>query len=111
MFVAETGSKDQRGRMFGNLRLDTEIDAFLAVSELVVVRGTYVEREEYAYYLVIDGVETWGHEKDPTHEPPLHRHTEGHRERLVADEVSFKAMVEMAWDEVTERARLTVDDA
>jgi hypothetical protein len=95
------GSGDSRGRILTTFHLTD--DAYLAVSETVVVQGRHIHREEYAYFLVIDGEEIWGEERDPTHDPPVHRHTgEGHdREDSVA--VSFKEATEWAWDEVTRR--------
>jgi len=60
LFAEEEGSVGQRGRVFGALRLDCEADAFLAVSEVVVVSGSWCEREEYGYFFVLDGVEMWG---------------------------------------------------
>jgi hypothetical protein len=108
LFAEEAGSNGQRGRIFGNLNLDSPVPAFLAVSELVVVEGNHVRREEYGYFLVIKGVEIWGYERDLSHDPPVHRHTQGHQERLEADPVSFKEVAEMAWKEVS-NAALTDD--
>jgi hypothetical protein len=82
LFAEEAGSDGKRGVILGNLQLDCEADAFLAVHEVVVVEGNHVHREEYAYFLVINGAEVWGYERDPTHDPPVHKHTEGHLERL-----------------------------
>jgi hypothetical protein len=64
LFAEEAGSNGQRGRIFGNLNLDSPVPAFLAVSELVVVEGNHVRREESGYFLVIKGVEIWGYERD-----------------------------------------------
>jgi hypothetical protein len=75
LFAEEAGSNGQRGRIFGTLNLDSPVPAFLAVSELVVVEGNHVRREEYGYFLVIKGVEIWGYERDLSHDPPVHRHT------------------------------------
>lgn len=102
MFSEESGSSGRRGRILGNLTLDDR--SFLAVYELVEVVHNHVARLEYAYYLVVDGEEIWGYEHDLSHDPPIHRHTAGHRERLVADEMSFKAVAELAWVEVSKRA-------
>jgi hypothetical protein len=76
VFYAEEGSDDKRGRIFGRVVL-TE-SAFLQVHEVVVVEDNHVTREEYAYYLILDGVEIWGYERDPTHEPPVHVHLGSH---------------------------------
>src|SRR5437773_88204 len=109
LFAEEAGSDGQRGRIFGSLWLDSERPAFLAVSELVVVRGNHVHREEYAYFLVIDGVEIFGYERDPSHEPAVHRHTAGHSSREPAEPTAFRDVAELAWKEVADRARTTPD--
>jgi hypothetical protein len=109
LFAEERGSNGQRGRIFGNLNLDSPVEAFLAVSKLVVVEENHVHREEYAYYLVVRGDEIWGYERDPTHTPAVHRHTEGHQERFEAEPISFKEVTEMAWKYVSDVA-LTEDD-
>ena len=72
MFADEEGSDGRRGRIFGPLILQE--DAFLQIHELVEVQNDHVHRLEYGYFLVIEGVEIWGGERDPTHDPPVHRH-------------------------------------
>jgi len=101
LFAEAAGSDGRRGRVFGNLNLTD--NAFLAVSELVVVVGSHVRRREYGYFLVIDGIEIWGYERDLSHAPALHRHTEGHAERLEAKPISFKKVAELAWRETSDR--------
>lgn len=101
MFAEENGSDGRRGRVFGSVVLME--GAFIAISEVVVVRGNRIHREEYAYFLVIDGIEAWGYERDLSHRPPVHRHTEGHVQRLVAGPIAFKRVAEKAWEEVTRR--------
>jgi len=51
----------------------------------------------------MDGVEVWGYERDLSHDPPVHRHTFDHSERIEAGPVSFKEAVERAWNEVSRR--------
>ncbi len=101
LFAELGGSKGQRGRIFGNLRLDCEADVFLAVSERVSVKGTWFHRDEYGYFFILDGVDVWGYERDPTHDPALHMHTTGHEESLEAAEVTFRQVAELAWKEVS----------
>jgi hypothetical protein len=72
----------------------------------VVVVDEHVHREEYAYYLIIDGDEICGYERDLSHDPPVHRHTEGHAEMLDAEPIPFKKFVELAWREISDRAWL-----
>jgi hypothetical protein len=101
LFAEEAGSNGLRGRIFGNLRLDCEADAFLAVSEVVVVKGSWCDREEYGYFFILVGAEMWGYERDLSHNPPVHMHTYGHRESVEAAEISFKRVAELAWTEVS----------
>ena len=104
-YWAEVGSDDRRGRIFGRYIL-TET-AYLAVHEVVeVVDDSHIHRIEYAYYLIINGFEIWGYERDPNHEAEGlldHMHTEEHGQRLPSEPVSFKQAAEMAWDEITRR--------
>lgn len=82
-----------------------EPSAFLSVSETVVVTDEQsIHREEYAYYLIVDQVEVWGWERDLSHDPPVHRHVGPGHAREEADPISFRAAVELAWDEVTRLA-------
>lgn len=91
----EEGTDGQRGTVFGNLVLDE--DAYLAVSEKVVVTAAgAIHREEYAYFLIVDGDEIWGYERDLSHDPAIHRHTRNH-ERVEGDVISFRAAAECAW--------------
>ena len=101
MVAEEEGSDGQRGRMLGNLFLAEQV--FLAVHEVIVVENDHIHREEYGYFLVIDGEEIWGYERDLSHKPTIHRHIAGHR-REPAEAISFKEVVDRAWGEMTERA-------
>ena len=107
LFAAEEASGDQRGRVFGRVRVTDR--TFLAVNERVEVAASTVHRTEYAYYLVIDGAEVWGYERDPTHDPAVHRH-DRHHERFPADPISFKRALEMAWETAADEDSWTVDD-
>ena len=98
----EAGTRGTRGRIFGKAILTEH--AYLSVYELVVVVGEHIHREEYGYFLVVDGEEIWGYERDLSHDPPVHRHT-GTHERNASEPISFRDVVEHAWHEVTERAR------
>ena len=51
---------------------------FVHVSERVEVCGAGIHRTDYAYYLIIDGGDVWGYERDPTHDPAVHRHDRDH---------------------------------
>lgn len=100
-FYAELGTDDQVGQMLGHVQFDET--TYLDVHERVEVVGNSVHRVDYAYFLIMDGAEHWGYERDPTHDPPVHRHTFGHEERLEADPISFKRACELAWREVSLR--------
>jgi hypothetical protein len=96
----EEGSGGKRGRIFGHLILGE--NAYLSVHEVVVVREPgHIHREEYGYFLVIDGAEVWGFERDPTHDPAEHGHGAGH-ERVPAGRVTFKQVMDLAWKTLTE---------
>jgi hypothetical protein len=104
LFGEERGSNGQRGRIFGNLFLTDW--AFLTVSELVIVEDDHVHRLEYAYFLIVDGEEVWGYERDPSHDPPVHRHSGPDHVRDDAEPVAFKDVVEEAWEVVSSAGRL-----
>jgi hypothetical protein len=95
LFVAEAGSGGQRGRVWGRIGFTER--TFLQVSELVVVTGSGIHREEYAYYLVIDGAEVWGYERDPSHDPAVHKHDRNHKSEP-CEPISFKQALELAWE-------------
>ena len=107
MFAAEAGSGDQQGRIFGNLFLEN--DAFLAVHEVVVVDGNHVHRLEYSYFLVMDGREVWGYERDPTHDPPVHRHTGPDHVREGAEAISFNLRMSSSRRASSPRRGLTIE--
>jgi hypothetical protein len=100
-FYAEEGTGDQVGTMLGHVYFDDR--TYLDIHERVEVRGNSVHRTDYAYCLVMDGVEYWLYERDPTHDPPVHRHTLSHAESLEAEPVSFKHVCKLAWREVSLR--------
>ncbi len=96
------GSDGQRGRWIGNLYLSAQV--YLAVSETVQVVGQHVERDEYAYYLVVEGEEVWGYETDLSHEPSTHAHFGPHHPPGVeCPRVSFPDVAQLAWDEFSSR--------
>jgi hypothetical protein len=101
MFAEEAGSNGMRGRIFGTVFLAE--NAYLAISEKVVVRGNHIHREEYGYFLVVDDAEVWGYERDPSHEPAVHRHIgPDHSRHDNAEPISFKKVVQLAWDDLSE---------
>lgn len=99
-FFAENDSRDQRGHMLGHVYFDGS--AYLDIHERIEVKagGNGIRRTDYAYFLIIDGLEVWGEERDPTHNPPVHRHIDGH-EREDATPISFRAVCEKAWRSIS----------
>jgi hypothetical protein len=95
MFAEEAGSDGTRGIMWGRLILSER--AFLSVWESVVVVGSGIHREAYSYYLIIDGFEIWGYDRDPGHVPPEHMHRGSDHARLPAGRVTFAEVAREAW--------------
>lgn len=81
--------------------------AFLQVHEVVEVANTGVHRLEYAYFVIYDGAELWGIERDPTHDPVLHQHDRDHN-RTPCDAISFKHALTKAWEMVTDEEEFRV---
>jgi hypothetical protein len=98
-FFEEEASGGTRGRIIGHIYFNETV--YLQVHETVLVENDVPHRTDYAYFLIIDGVEFWGYERDPTHDPPVHRHTYAHGERLEANPISFKHACELAWREIS----------
>jgi hypothetical protein len=94
LLAEEEGSEGQRGRVWGRIGFTER--TFLQVSERVRVEASGVHRVDYAYYLIVDGEEVWGYERDPTHDPAVHRHDRDHN-RYPCDPISFKAALEKGW--------------
>jgi len=111
LFAEEEGSEGQRGIMWGRLVLSRR--AFLNVFESVCVVGTGIHREEYGYYLITDGYEVWGYDRDPSHDPPEHMHHGSDHGRLPAGRVEFHEVVEKAWETLSQDEDLaeTTDEA
>jgi hypothetical protein len=100
MFAEEAGSDGTRGIMWGRLTLTER--AFLNVLETVEVVGSGIHRERYSYYLIIDGLEIWGYDRDPDHDPPEHMHVGDDHHRRDAGRVRFREVAEKAWETVTQ---------
>lgn len=106
MFAEEEGSGGQRGIMWGRLALSDR--AFLNVFESVVVVDTGIHREQYSYYLIIDGYEIWGYDRDPGHDPAEHMHRGADHTREPSGRVTFLEVVEAAWKTVSREDYLAV---
>ena len=58
------------------------------------------------YFLIYDGAEIWGYERDPLHDDmPVHRHDRDHR-RFPSDAISFKEALTEAWKTVAAEEEL-----
>jgi hypothetical protein len=106
LFVEEEGSYGSRGQVHGHislLEIEDDLVAYLDVNEIVLVEDGHAHREEYAYYLIINDVDLWGHERDPQHAPhDVHCHPRTHVDRYPCEPISLKGAVELAWEHVSE---------
>jgi hypothetical protein len=94
---------DQSGTLKAkaSLRADTELDAYLKVFERAALNESgQVEVVKYSYYLIVNGAETRGWDKDPKHDPPVHGHIGVDHKWTEAPEVSLDKALDLAWDEV-----------
>jgi hypothetical protein len=55
-------------------------------------------REEYGYFLIINGLEARGRERDPSRDPPEHGHGPGHAPETIGERVTFKEFCEASWE-------------
>jgi hypothetical protein len=95
---------DERGRIRGNvtLRADSYLSVYLKVFEWIECQSGRCEVVEYSYYLIINGVEHFGFDKDPGHtDMPVHGHVGRDHTRVEADDLTLAAVLELAWDELT----------
>ena len=51
---------------------------------------------------MVDGEEVWGYERDPSHEPAVHRHIGPDHKREPSARVTFKKVVQQAWYDLEE---------
>jgi hypothetical protein len=86
---------EHRGRIRGRVGLTSR--TFLAISEQIELRDGVPVRLSYSYYLVIDGIDVWGHDNDPGHDPPIHRHGRQH-ERYPDHERMLREILEKGWE-------------
>ena len=102
MFFADSENEDRRGRILGGL--DLTHPARIEISEQTeIIDASYAHRLSYSYYLVVDGAEVWGYDRDPTHPIPEHRHSgPEHGDGEAWDRVTFGEVAQEAWDYVTE---------
>jgi len=88
----------RRGRIRGRISFTERTS--LHVSEQIELREGYPLLLSYAYYLVIDGIEVWGHDNDPGHDPAIHRHGRRHEGRFPDKGRTLREMLEKAWETV-----------
>lgn len=99
IFAEEEGSGGKRGIVYGRLNLTDK--GYLRMFEVVVVEGSGIHRERYSYYMVYDGDEKWGYDRDPGHDPADHGHEGTSHTRVNTGRVTFLDAVERAWETVT----------
>lgn len=93
---------DEEGRLHGDLTLAD--NAYLKVFQWAEVRAGRLDVVEYAYWLIVDGAEVRGWDKDPKKHPdqPVHGHVrrgpDRELQRVPADEVSLVKVLDLAWD-------------
>jgi hypothetical protein len=86
------------GASSGRLPFPGFPDAYLWVHEVIVmISESRGHRERYAYFLILPSGQLWGYERDPTHNPAVHRHDATHA-MFPADVVSFKHVCHLAWE-------------
>ena len=108
-YFEEEGSNGQHGHFLGHVYFEEE--TYLEVHERIEITANGVpHRVDYAYFLVMGGVEFWGYERDPTHNPPDHRHTANHVHRIPCQPISFKQACEMVWREISLRESTSTDE-
>lgn len=99
------GSNGTMGRIIARLEMSER--ASIAVMERVqILDESHSHRLEYSYFLIFDGEEVYGRERDPTHDPAEHGHRRDHV-RESAGRVTFTEFAETAWEIVSD---LAVDD-
>jgi hypothetical protein len=76
---------------------------------VTVEEGT-TRREEYAYFFIVDGIEIWGCERDPSHDPPVHCHGRGHARYASEEQMEFTEAIDLAWETFTRVADEGLDD-
>jgi hypothetical protein len=98
----EVEADARRAKIAGRVTLNEHV--FLNVSEVVEAdRGT-VRRMKASYYLVEHGIERWGFDLDPSHEPAEHMHYGAGHQRSVARCATLPQAIERAWDSTSKEA-------
>jgi hypothetical protein len=86
-------------------RIPLRAGADVHVFERVVVNDKGdVAIVRYSYFLVVEREEIRGYELDPTHDPAVHRHVEGHR-REPCERMTLRSAVEDFWTILAERPK------
>lgn len=100
MTAVEKASSPVRGRLVGHFTFPG-FDAYLQVHELFeFVTEERITRLEFGYFLIVEGREVWGYERDPNHDPAEHFH-DGTRHQpggMPHPAISFKEACQRGWD-------------
>jgi hypothetical protein len=100
MAAEEAGSSPLRCRLLGRFTFPGT-NAYLKVHEVFeFTTSNRIHRIKYAYFLVVDGHEVWGYERDPTHVPAEHFHDSSHAP-TPHPRISFKEACQRGWDYLT----------
>jgi hypothetical protein len=100
--AVEVEADGQRAKVKARLALNDE--AFVEVREVVETDQGVVRPRAYSYYFVERGVERWGYDLDPRHDPSAHMHRGAAHERRPASVVTLGQVVEEAWDATSQAA-------
>ena len=90
------------GIISGRIPLTEAADVHVFEHVVLNDRGR-VEIVRYSYFLVVGRKEIRGYELDPSHDPAVHRHVEGHR-RTPWERMTLRSAVEDFWTILTEPA-------
>jgi len=88
----------QSARMWGNITLTDEVS--LSVRERIELVDGRAHIVKYSYYIIVDGAEARGFDKEPTHNPPVHGHIGPNHAWTQAPEITLEAALDRCWDEV-----------
>jgi hypothetical protein len=99
---------DAHGLILG--RYEIGETAIIEVTEVVeIIDGNRPHRISYSYYLVVNGMEEFARERDPSHHPAVHGHGRYHKWEP-AEPINFAQFVKDSWGRVSDLADEVLDD-
>lgn len=106
-FVAKADN-DARGLILGRYEIGQR--AIIEVKEVVeITDGNQPHRIRYSYYLIVDGMEEFARERDPSHYPAVHGHGRDHKWEP-AEPTTFAQFVKDSWERVSDLPDEALDD-